>query len=349
MARFHEQETVRAGIEERIRERADSAAGLKIKRLQFLESEQRLRLLNEAGVNTSTRLAQLQATEVALRTAELNRHAAQNELELGRQQMEIAAQRLRESIEAAEVIDSVVSGYNSFEQAEKDLHTLRTKLADQRRLEMEISDAEKKKIESDGKLNGARSQTEVFARQKQDKELERLALRARVEMLRSSLRDSQPEFERRKDLARRAIHALSDLRHFVGSFAVLLVHGDEILKRLKAASVTLAANEPAAWQTIRDRVKNLEERRHAVFQQLAAAKAQHSTLLKQLQEIGNGICPFLKEQCRQFDPSKVEIDLQEQRAVIEVLQRNREGADSALRGRKLSRKNAAKRSRIGQD
>ncbi|MBI4624651.1 MAG: hypothetical protein HY736_15710, partial [Verrucomicrobia bacterium] len=38
------------------------------------------------------------------------------------------------------------------------------------------------------------------------------------------------------------------------------------------------------------------------------------------QDISGGMCPFLKESCRQFDPSKVQSDLDAQAAVILVLE-----------------------------
>ena len=296
MARLHEQERVRAAVEERIRERGDSPATLEAKRRQFREIELRLQELNKVQEDISKRLAHLEATEISLRATELQRSGAENALGLARQQREISDQRMRESAEAAAVVALVASGYNSFENAEKELQVLRAKQAEQHRLEMEIADAEKKKIELDGKSNAARSQTDVFARQRQGKEAERLNIRERVEALRNRLRLSQPEFEKQKGLANRATHYLSEMRHFVSGFADLLAHGETTLKKMKAITAALAATDASALQAARHQEETTAEALHSFRQQLAAANAEHAGLLKQLQEIGDGICPFLKEQ-----------------------------------------------------
>ena len=47
-ARLHDQEKIKAGIEERIRERSESVAGVEAKRLQLRKHEQQLESLNEA-------------------------------------------------------------------------------------------------------------------------------------------------------------------------------------------------------------------------------------------------------------------------------------------------------------
>ena len=331
LARLYEQEKVRAGVEERIRERGDSAARLEAKRLQFREIELRLQALKKAQGNVSKNLALLEATEVSLRAAELQRNAAEYALALARQQREISDQRMRESTEAAVVVALLVSGYQSFEKSQNELQVLRAKQTEEHRLAMEIADAEKKKIAFDGKSNAAHSQTDIFARQKQGKEAEWASLRERVEALRNCLGASQPEFEKQKSRAHRAARYLSDVRHFVSSFAALLAHGETTLKRVKETTAALVVRDAPALQTARHWEETAREALQSLLQQIAAANAEHDALSKQLQEIAGGICPFLKEQCRQFDRSKVEGDLNEKSAAIELLQKKRGIAESALR------------------
>lgn len=335
MARLHEQERVRAAVEERIRERGDSPAALEAKRLQFREIELRLQGLNKVQEDISKRLAHLEAMEISLRATELQRSAAENVLGLARQQREITDQRMRESAEAAAVVALVASGYNSFENSEKELQALRAKQAEHRRLEMEIADAEKKKIELDGKFNAARSQTDVFARQRQGKEGERVNIRERVEALRNRLRVSQPEFEKQKNLANRATHYLSEVGHFVSSFADLLTQGETILKKMKAITVALAVRDASVLRAARHQEEAAAEALQSLRQQLAAANAERAGLLKQLREIRDGICPFLKDRCRQFDPSKVEGDMKDKSATIEFLERKGGIAEAAFRAAQI--------------
>ena len=72
-------------------------------------------------------------------------------------------------------------------------------------------------------------------------------------------------------------------------------------------------------------------------QRFAVASAEHSALSTQLAEIGGGICPFLKEKCRQFDPSKVEGDLRQKNATRAYLGSNIESAESTLHAAKKER------------
>jgi exonuclease SbcC len=341
-ARRHEQEKIRARVEERMRERADSAAALEAKRLQRREIELRLQAFNEVEQEILKRLAQLDAMEKSMRAAELMRNAAQNALGLARQQREISDQRMRESNEAGEVVALVVSGYQSFEKAEKELQILRARQTELRRLELEIADVEKKKIQLDGKSDAALSQTDVFARQKQRKVGELVNLRERVEALRTRLQASQPEFEKEKDLANRATHSLSDIWHFMGSLSALLSHEETTLMKMKRISAALATRDASAVETTRGQAEAAGEALQSIRQQIAAANAEHASLFKQLQEIAGGICPFLKEQCRQFDSSRVEVDLKEKSETIQILQQKRGTAENALRAaqnaHELSRK-----------
>jgi exonuclease SbcC len=331
IAHLHEQERIRAGIDERIRERSDSAAMLEANRLQFREIELRLVALNNAWEDISKRLVGLEAMEISVRVAESQWKAAGNALGLIRQQRETCEQRTRESAEAADVVAQVLPGYESFLKAEQELQALRGKLAVQHRLEMEISEGEKKKIELEGKSNSARSQTDVFARQRQGKEEERIHVHERLEEIRNRLSASEVEFEKQKRLANRASHELSDIRHFVNSFAALLAHGKTTLKKMQEMEAALAARDAFALQTARRREEEAGEALHLLRQQLAATTAEHSALRKQLQEIEGGICPFLREQCRQFDPSKVEGDLKEKSATIEILKKKIGIAEFAFR------------------
>jgi DNA repair protein SbcC/Rad50 len=328
--RRHEREKIKASVEERIRERSDSAAGLEEKRRQLKEIELHLQALNKSRDETLNTLAQLEATENSLKTAESQLSAARNAFDLARQQCEIAEQRMQESMAAGNIVELTALGYQAYENAGKELLELRAKQADQHRLEIEMAGAEKKKVEIDAKGNAARSQTYVFARQKQEKEAERSAIRNRIEAIRTRLRVSEAEFERQKSLTNRASSWLSDIHHFVSSFANLLAHGETALTRMKEMAVLRAATDSFAVEKARNREKAADEALQAIRQQLAAANADYSTLKRQLEEIGGGICPFLKERCRQFDPSKVTGDLKEKSATIEMLEEKRRIAESAL-------------------
>jgi DNA repair protein SbcC/Rad50 len=329
--RRHEQEKIRATVEERIRERSDSGASLDAKRLELGRIELRLQGLHRNREDISKKLMQLEATEISRRAAESQLNSASNEVDLARQKREISAQRVRESTEASAVVALAVTGYDSFGKAEQELRVLRAKQAEQVRLQMEVADLEKKNIGFEEKAKAAQSQSNVFGLQKREKEVRRVDTSAKIEELQNRLSASQPEFEAQKGLANRATHYLSDIRHFVSAFSGLLTHGETVLRKMEQARQALGAKDPSALQIARDREETASEALQFFGRQLAAAKAEQSALLKQVQEIGGGLCPFLKEQCRQFDSLKVEGDVKEKSGHIETLQKKKGFAESALR------------------
>ena len=335
--RLHNQEKIKAGLEERIRERSESVAGVDAKRLQLREHEQQLDSLNEARNIARKTMERLEAKEISLNAAEGLRNAAQNALVLARQQRETAEERMRESAAAGDLLARVISGHQAYEKAEIEFRHLRAMQSEERQLEKEMADTEKKKAEFDGKADAARLQADALASQKREKEAEKADISERVDALRFRLSDSWPEFERQKRAADEVTRDLSDVRHFVNSFGVLLAHEEATLEKIKEVTADLSSWDASVLQKASLQEATADEVLQNLRQQLAAANAEHSSLSTQLEEIRGGICPFLKEKCRQFDPSKVEGDLRQKRATIAYLWKSIESAESALYAVKIDR------------
>jgi DNA repair protein SbcC/Rad50 len=328
--RLHDQEKIKAGIEERIRERSDSAVTVEAKQLQARTFAERLESLNEARDVARKTIEQLEAKEISQDEALRQLNVARSVCVLARQQRETAEQRVRESLAAGERLALVVSGYQAYERAERELKDLRDRQAEQHRLEKEMADAEKKKAESDGKSAAAGLQAEAFASQKKEKEAEKRDVCIRLDGLRSRLSGSQSEFDSQKSAMDRAMRDLSDVRHFVNNFGSSVAHGEATLEKMKELTRTLSGWDPTVLLKASREEAAAGEALQRLREQLAAASAEHSSISRQLEEIEGGICPFLKERCRQFDPSKVEGDLRQQGATIDYLRKNIEAAESAL-------------------
>src|SRR5260370_38228592 len=114
---------------------------------------------------------------------------------------------------------------------------------EERRLEKEMADAEKKKAEFDGKADAARLQADALSFQKREKKAEKADISERVDALRFRLSGSQPEFERQRTAADSVTRDLSDFRHFVNSFGILLAHEEETLEKIKECSANTAPGE----------------------------------------------------------------------------------------------------------
>ena len=80
---------------------------------------------------------------------------------------------MRESAAAGDLLARVTPGYQAYEKAEIELKDLRARQTEQRRLEKEMADTEKKKAEFDGKADAARLQADALALQKREKEAEK--------------------------------------------------------------------------------------------------------------------------------------------------------------------------------
>ncbi len=353
--RVHEQEKIRAAVEERIRERSDSGTKLEEKLQQLKETEQRLRALNETRDAAFEALLKLEQAQTAHRAAELRRNAARESAAFASQMRAETEKLLRESLEAVLIVEKAALGFQSFEDAEKELLVLRTKQIELHRLHFEISNAEGKKTETDGKSDSAISQAQVFATQREAKISAQKDAFSTAEALRVRLSESQLEFDRRNNFANRATRSISDIRHFVNALTVLMADGREVLKVLEEYRKA-ASKDPAALETARVSEESASAKLELLGRQLAAAEAEHGTLAAQLQQIGGGICPFLKEQCRQFDPAKVEGDLKEKSAIVESLRAAKKESEVALRAAHRSHEKrraeesefAARKSRVEQ-
>ena len=80
----------------------------------------------------------------------------------------------------------------------------------------------------------------------------------------------------------------------------------------------------------RDRAAELEsesaKRVEGIAARLTETEQQRKTLAAQLAQIAGGVCPFLKEACRQFDAAKVQADLSEFETALPPLRRELESA-----------------------
>jgi DNA repair protein SbcC/Rad50 len=329
--RVHEQEKVRASLNERIRERADSAAKREAKQQQVKEIELRVEELRRVRDEASRIVRQLEEAWTALRAAESQRDLAREALALARQNRENAEILLNESLEAAGIVASTELGYHSFEAAQRELQNLRAKQAEMIRIESEIAAAEKKKIELNEKSNAAISKVELLARARENEESKQFEILRRANALRDRLIDSQAKFDFQKRLASQAASLIGDIRHFVSARAGVLREADEVLNALKDLQEVISVRDPMASEKARLEEEKASETVQTLAQKMAVANAEHESLANQLRQIRGGICPFLKEQCLQFDPSKVEGDLSEKTTMVNKLQSKKEEVETAFR------------------
>ncbi|MEA3209818.1 MAG: repair protein SbcC/Rad50 [Chthoniobacter sp.] len=346
--RFAEENKL-AAVRERLRERQDSAAQAKARRSQVdalhLEVESAKALFQAAEQAKQT----LEAKEKALFEAQRDRDSAQHALAVSVQQREHAAQRLKESSAAAAVLAQTSADHEAFTRAEAALNQLHEEQTEKAALEKQRSEALTRRAECDGKASGAGEQAATFASQRETKAKSRAQIEEMAKQLRTSLAQSQPLFEQLALSIAQTRHDEQTLRHWLDGLpkriAAQAAHG----KELEEIGETLAAWDAEALCTARKAEQAAGAQLENLSGQLAATRDAHQNLSIQLEEIGGGVCPFLKERCQQFDPAKVRGDLREKESAFKSLGKQLLAARETHRQAKAALdKLAAQEAQLGQ-
>jgi len=323
----HEEEKKRAGLNERIRERSDSPAAVETKRQCVADLEQQLAGLDEGWKNASETVAQLEAKDEAVRKAERMSNSAKSTLKLAEQRCAEAAKRWNESKQAAEIITLTVPALHAYEQAAATLRVLRDRQVEQKRLENQRSAAACNKAEADGKAQAARSQADVFSTQKATLKITLMSLQSRLDLSTKILEDNQVIFQGCKVAAGKAEDDRADIRHFIDSLPLSLERQARTLGNIAAITDELARWDPSTLESARGCEATADEVLQNLRNEVAGLRGHRETLSAQLAQISGGACPFLKEQCRQFDVSKVGSDLQLLNASIQAAEKSFETAE----------------------
>jgi exonuclease SbcC len=262
----HAEETKRAAVQERIRERSDSAEQVKSRETQVQTLEQQTAQAKAALDAADKTKRQLEAREKALldarRLRDLARHAVALAAEKGTQ----AARQLDESRQAATTVAETAADAEAFTQAEAALKQLHDRQQEKAALDRERADANTQRAELAGQAAGAEELAKTFLQQRETK-----------------------------------AQALAELE-----------------AKARELAATLAGGAAAALAESQRVEQSAAEKLEAATGALTAAREARRTLQTQLDEIAGGVCPFLKEQCRQFDRAKVRGDLRAQDANIQA-------------------------------
>jgi exonuclease SbcC len=184
--------------------------------------------------------------------------------------------------------------------------------------------AERERVNHQGKSVAAREQAKEFNLQVGTKQKDANGLTGKIAPLKMSLEASAVIFKK----SARQVEEAEEHRDTIGGWIDGL---DGLIKSQNRGAIAIArlSKEISAWDA--SKLKAAEKAESSAVKALkdAAAKLtkaeeRHSTLKDQLEEIGGGICPFLKDKCRQFDPSKVKADLEQQKLAITGLEKESE-------------------------
>ncbi len=325
------QETKLAAVKERIRERQDSPEQIKARQSQVDGLQHQLDTAKAALNAAELKKHEHESREKAALDARQKRDAANHAFAVAAEQRKNAAQRVKESLEAAVVLTMKAVDFEAFNRAETALGGLQERHTEKARLEKECSEASNRRTDFEGKSTAATQQAQTFLEQRQAKAASLNQLEEAASRLKFALADGKPRFDQ---LAASVAQARADeatVRHWLGSLARRLSANAPRAVEIEGLGKTLADWNPQLLDDAKEAERHAAEKLETLLGQLTAARESHKTLKTQLDEINGGVCPFLKERCRQFDPDKVGADLHDKEAAIQALEKQLPDAREAHR------------------
>ncbi|MDR3673288.1 MAG: SMC family ATPase, partial [Holophaga sp.] len=295
--------------EERVRERQDSQAALDAQAAEVAGLEERRDALAAALAQVQARKEQLEARAAALAEAARLRMETQQQCGLLAQKRDQAASQVQAARSAAEALTRLEPAYRAWLAAEAQVKQLRERQDQQRRLEAQRASAAQRQAERAARAQAALERAGLFQGQRAAKDAERLQLEREHEALQARLEQGRDAAQAAQEAARDAEQALAVLGPFSAGLAPALARQQRALAQILGLSAELDGWDPAALTAAREQSGAADRQVQALTSHLAGLRERHRSLAEQLREIGSGVCPFLKEQCRQFDPAKVQADL----------------------------------------
>ena len=164
---------------------------------------------------------------------------------------------------------------------------------------------------------GLQQQAADFAKLKAEKELQRADLQNQVAPLVEQVGAAQAHLEQGKAAAQVGQKAMADVARFVAGLSAKLVAEEKTATRIAQLAAEVGRWDPAPLEEARRREETARVEAVSAKENFSKAQGRLKSLEQQLKEIAGGVCPFLREQCQQFDPAKVSADVTSCRAELQ--------------------------------
>jgi exonuclease SbcC len=308
-----------AGVAARIQDRADSPAALA--RAQAAAAALTAALAAAAAARDAARATRdaCEAQEKAFAAAGAARAQAAAAASAATGQRTDAAVRVAEAERAAAAVAEARAAHEAFQAAEDALRRLaeRRKERDHLRAARTAADTDAK--ERRARAQGARAQAAELSEQRAAKEAQRAAAALAVESLRAELEASRAAFEQAQAAARAAADDRREVSAWIQGLPTVTVRLERLARAIAGTQLELGAWDPAQVERARVLAASAAAALRDAEKQHAEAVSRRDSLARQLQQLGDGVCPFLRETCRQFDPAKVQADVSARDAAIAAL------------------------------
>lgn len=318
-----------AGINERINERTNSPETL-------ASAQQKVAAMTtslaEAVKDRAAALAVNDQLEISGKAVESSHNAlnsANQRAGHAKTLRETGEKQLDESKAAVQVLAENDAAHKAHVEAVQTLGQLELSREKRDVIKQSRENAEKERVAHQGKSAAAREQAKEFGLQVGAKQKDADGLIGNIAPLKKSLEASAVAFKKSEKQAEEAAEHRDAISGWIDGL-------DGLLKSQNRGALTIArlSKEISGWDGTKLKAAEKAESSAAkalkdAEAKLTKAEQRHATLKDQLEEIGGGICPFLKEKCRQFDPTKVRADLEQQKLAITVFEKEADQSGKA--------------------
>lgn len=319
MEDFQEMSRCKAAVEQKIIDRADSPELLSKKQQECENCKKKIQELTTAELHTRSQRDVLQAHANAL-------VKARDEERDMRQKEELLAERHRQDVihvkeadKAAKTVRDTEDSHQQYLAAECRLRELTKMRRKYDTLKSDIAKLASKRSGLEASNRAGRIQIEAFSQQRTTKATQAEALKDRKKELQMGLQTGLAAFETAMTFHKRA----NECRRTIESVLDYLPDKLNALK-LRAESIRQLSDQLENWNRTDVLVAAEEDKRSdemlcSCRNRLAASLQKHISLGRQLEQLGDGICPFLNEKCEQFDPKRQKEDLSQLGAEVRLL------------------------------
>ena len=241
-----------------------------------------------------------------------------------------AREQLKKSQEAVRIVSETREKHNIFVESEAAMRLLQEQY--QQKISLEKSRAASEKLEV-GYAERAAAAHAQMSRLSEQLSQKQASYKKRTEQFR---------IDQQKHEASQLSHEvfLKEAQKYEASYMAIERWQRTIfqnLTRMKQLEEQLANDWQIVsdWQALNmaeaesDNLK-IRERSNMVRQDIAVVVERRNSLNRQVQQIKGGVCPFLQESCRQFDPAKIIHDCQSLEVLLGELKQKLAGAEKEL-------------------
>jgi DNA repair protein SbcC/Rad50 len=298
-----------ATITERVRDRQGAPERVKARRLEVEEFTALLmsaKLALTKAEEEKVRWESLERTWVTLRDSHEKARAG---VELAKTNRKHAEDRLVEATQAAAIVTQSQAGHTAYVAADKTLSLLQEQQRERARLEKNRAEANARCIALNEKAVAAKAFADDCdkRRARREERLKELAREASV--LGKAFVETKAAFETETKSVHQMRADEEIMRHWVHSLAEKTARLFDLGAIVEKTRQTIQKWDPALLEAAREKEQSSWRSLEELNLELTAATEVNRSLKRQLADISEGVCPFLKERCHQFDPAKVANDL----------------------------------------